>query len=136
MNAKTIGYWVTTGLLSLAMLGSSFGYLSGAMDEAMIEHLGYPAHFVTLLGAWKGLVAPALLAPGFARIKDLCYAGLFFTLTGAAWAHIAVGDGPGEIGAPLFMLALAAVSFALFREVRGLQGAEARGGVASPVPAA
>ena len=118
MKSASIAYWSTTGLLSLAMLGSGVAYLSGGMDEAMIQHLGYPAHFVTLLGAWKLLVAPGLLAPGFERIKELAYAGLFFTLTGAAWAHLAVGDGMGEIAAPLFMLALTAVSFATFREVR------------------
>lgn len=118
MTPKTIAYWATTGLLSLAMLGSGAGYLSGAMNEAMHDHLGYPLHFITLLGAWKLLVAPALLAPGFAQLKQLAYAGLFFTLTGAAFAHIAVGDGAGEVGAPLFMLALMLTSFALHREVR------------------
>ena len=92
MKSASIAYWSTTGLLSLAMLGSGVAYLSGGMDEAMVQHLGYPAHFVTLLGAWKLLVAPGLLAPGFERIKELAYAGLFFTLTGAAWAHLAVGD--------------------------------------------
>ena len=118
MTPKTIAYWATTGLLSFAMLGSGYAYLSGGMTEAMQQHLGYPAHFVTLLGTWKLLVAPALLVPGFAPLKQLAYSGLFFTLTGAAFAHIAVGDGAAEIGAPLFMLALAAVSFFLTNEVR------------------
>ena len=118
MNAKTITYWATTGLLSLAMLGSGFGYLSGAMNEAMIDHMGYPAHFVMILGTWKALVAPGLLAPGFAKVKEWAYAGLFFTLTGAAVAHAAIGDGVGEILPPLFMLALTLTSYSLFREVR------------------
>lgn len=126
MTAKAIGYWATTGLVSLMMLGSGIGYLSGAMNEAMIDHLGYPAHFVTLLGAWKLLVAPALLAPGFAKLKELAYAGLFFTLTGAAWAHISVGDGIGEIVAPLVALALAMTSYALHREVRFGEAAQER----------
>jgi hypothetical protein len=121
MNAKTIGYWATTGLLSFAMLASGFAYLSGGMDEAMGQHLGYPAHFITILGTWKLLVAPALLAPGFAKVKEWAYAGLFFTLTGAALAHIAVGDGAGEVLPPIFMLAFAGVSYALKDEVRGLE---------------
>jgi hypothetical protein len=118
MTAKTVAYWLTTGLLSAAMLASGGAYLSAAMNEPMIDHLGYPAHFVTLLGTWKLLVAPALLSPGLARLKELAYAGLFFTLTGAAWAHVAVGDGAGESAAPLVMLALAATSWALHRDVR------------------
>ena len=116
--AKSIAYWSATILLSLAMLGSGFAYLSGAMNEAMIEHLGYPPHFVTLLGTWKLLVAPALLAPGLYRLKELTYAGLAFTFTGAAWAHLSVGDGAGEIAAPLIALALALTSALLMKEVR------------------
>jgi hypothetical protein len=118
MDAKTVAYWATTGLVSFAMLASGASYLSGAMNEAMIEHLGYPAHFVAILGTWKLLVAPGLLVPGFARVKQWTYAGLFFTLTGAATAHIAVGDGVGEVAAPLVVLALAAVSYALHVPVR------------------
>ena len=130
MNPKTIGYWISTVLISLMMLGSGAGYLSGQMNEAMVGHLGYPAHFVLLLGTWKLLVAPALLAPGFTRLKELAYAGMFFTFTGAAWAHISVGDGVGEIMAPLVALALAMTSFAL-RDARS--GAAEDAG--QPVPA-
>ncbi|MFT4623999.1 MAG: hypothetical protein ACI8PZ_002655 [Myxococcota bacterium] len=135
MNARTIAYWTTTGLLSLMMLGSGFGFLSGAMNEAMVDHLGYPAHFVMLLGTWKLLVTPALFAPGFGTLKELAYAGLFFTLTGAAWAHVAVGDGAGEIMAPLVALTLAGVSFALHREVR-FGAASATAATRRPVRAA
>jgi len=113
MNARTIGYWISTGLISLMMAGSGVGYLSGAMNEALVDHLGYPAHFVLLLGLWKLLVAPALLVPGLRRLEDLAYAGMFFTFTGAAWAHVSVGDGFGETVAPLFALAIASTSFAL-----------------------
>ncbi len=117
MTAKTIGYWATTGILSLAMLGSALGYLSGAMNEDM-AHLGYPAHFILILGSWTLLVAPALLAPGLATVKQWAYAGLFFTFTGAAIAHIAVGDGIAHIAPPLVMLALGSISYLLHREVR------------------
>ncbi len=117
MTAKTIGYWATTGLLSLAMLASAAGYLSGAMNEDM-AHLGYPAHFILILGTWKLLVAPALLVPGLATVKQWAYAGLFFTFTGAAIAHVAAGDGIAHIAPPLVMLALGSVSYLLHRGVR------------------
>jgi len=132
MTGKTIAYWATTGLLSLAMLASGAAYLTGAMDEGM-AHLGYPAHFIVLLGTWKLLVAPALLAPGFAKLKELAYAGLFFTLTGAAFAHAAVGDSVAEIAPPLVMLAMMLTSWALHRTVRF--GAES-GSTTSATPAA
>lgn len=117
MNGKSIAYWGSTGMVSLAMLGSGGMYLSGGMDADMAK-LGYPAHFITILGVWKLLVAPALLSPGFATVKQWCYAGLFFTFTGAAIAHAAVGDGIAHIMPPLVMLAIAAVSYQLHTEVR------------------
>ncbi len=112
MNGRTIGYWATTGLISLAMLGSAAGYLTGAMNEAM-GALGYPLYFVTILGIWKGLGAIALLAPGLPRLKEWAYAGFFFTLTGAAISHAAVGDPAAEIAAPLVMWVMLIASWAL-----------------------
>ncbi len=113
MTPKTISFWLTTGLVSLGMTGSGFAYLSGAMNEAMIDHLGYPAIFVTLLGTWKLLGAVALLVPGFPKITEWAYAGFFFTFTGAFLSHIAVGDALAESIAPLAFLALLGASYAL-----------------------
>ena len=118
MTAKAIAYWSTTILLSLAMFASGLAYLSGAMNEDMAA-LGYPAHFIWILGAWKLLVAPALLTPRFPLVKQWAYAGLFFTLTGATIAHIAVGDGIDHIAPPLVMLAMMLTSYALHRDVDG-----------------
>lgn len=119
MTAKTASYWLATGLVSLMMFGSGIAYLTGGMDDAF-AHMGFPTHFALLLGAWKLGVAPALLTPGLPRLKELAYAGLFFTCTGAVWSHLAIGDGLGGIVAPLVTLGLTAASWALFREVRGV----------------
>ena len=43
-------------------------------------------------GVWKALGAIAVLVPGFARLKEWAYAGIFFNVTGAAPSHWAVGD--------------------------------------------
>lgn len=112
MNAKTIAYWVLSGLLALAMAGSAFGYLSGAMDEDM-GHLGMPHWFVVVLGAWKGLSAIALLVPALPIIKEWAYAGLFFTFTGAVVAHLASGDPVTTAIPPLVMLGIGAGSYFL-----------------------
>lgn len=109
--ARTIGYWTTTALVALAMGASAFGYLSGAMNEAMGD-LGYPLHFILLLGTWKALGAIGLLVPALPRVKEWVYAGFFFTFTGAAIAHAAVGDLAG-IAPPLIMLGLLATSYVL-----------------------
>jgi AhpD family alkylhydroperoxidase len=46
-----------------------------------VTHLGFPLHFVTLLGVWKVLGGIAVLVPGFALVKEWAYAGMFFDLT-------------------------------------------------------
>jgi uncharacterized membrane protein YphA (DoxX/SURF4 family) len=97
-------------------------------------HLGYPLHFVTLLGIWKVLGALALLAPKLPRLKEWAYAGIVFDLTGAAFAWAAVGDETGgsasHIIAPLVLLALAATSWALRPASRRLRIPASRG----PIP--
>jgi len=118
--ARTIAYWTTTGLLSLAMLGSSAGYLSGTMDEA-ISQLGYPPSFTVLMGILKGLGAIALLIPALPRAKEWVYAGFFFNFVGAMWAHGAIGDA-ARLGAPAVMLVLLLASYLLRPERLWLGG--------------
>lgn len=111
MDAKTIGYWVSTGLFALALGASGVGYLAGAMNEALFG-LGYPLHFVYVLGTWKVLGAIALLVPALPRVKEWAYAGFFFNLTGAAVAHLAVDGAAGAVP-PLVLLAILGVSYYL-----------------------
>jgi len=104
MNKRTLGYWSTTGLLALAMLGSGIGKLSQAEPVlASTEALGYPSFLLTILGFWTVAGAVALLAPGFDRVKEWAYAGIFFWLSGALASHILHGD-PVAQSAPLFVL--------------------------------
>lgn len=112
MDAKTVGYWAATGLFSLALGASGVMYLTGAMTQ-MLAGLGYPVHFVYLLGTWKVLGAVALLAPMLPRVKEWAYAGFFFNLTGAAVAHASVGDPVPATLAPLVLLGILGVSYAL-----------------------
>jgi len=113
-NAKTIAYWVVTifGPASF-VIG---GYLHLTRDPqvmATLAHLGYPAYFATIMGAWKLLGAIAIVVPGFPRVKEWAYAGFFFDLTGAAATRAFVGDGVADIVAPLVFLGLVMASRAL-----------------------
>lgn len=121
MKFRNIGYWVATGLAALAF---AFG---GAMDvsraPAVLEgmaHLGYPAYVATLIGVWKLLGAVAIVVPGFPRIKEWAYAGMFFDLTGASVSHAASGDPAGNVLTPLVILAVVGASYALRPESRRL----------------
>jgi uncharacterized membrane protein YphA (DoxX/SURF4 family) len=120
MKARTIGYWVCTALVA-------FSFLSGGVTNVMrvpqalegIARLGYPVHFVVLLGVWKILGAIAIVVPGFARLKEWAYAGMTFDLTSASITHAVVGDSDawmsntGHIVMPLVIAALVMASWAL-----------------------
>src|SRR5258705_9911931 len=111
---RVIGYWVTTGLLAAAFLAAGAAELaSEPAAVAATLALGYPAYLLTLLGAWKVLSIPALLAPRLPRLKEWAYAGIFFDLTRAAASHAFSADSPGKIATPLVLLLIAAASWAL-----------------------
>jgi uncharacterized membrane protein YphA (DoxX/SURF4 family) len=123
---RNIGYWVATGLVALAFLmGGAIDVARGPDVVAGMAHLGYPLYVATLIGVWKLLGAVAILAPGFPRIKEWAYAGMFFDLTGATVSHAASGDPAGNVLTPLFVLAIVGVSYALRPESRRLVGAPA-----------
>jgi membrane protease YdiL (CAAX protease family) len=113
-SPRSIAYWVVTGLLAAALLtGGAAELASSPAAIAATRALGYPAYFLIILGVWKVLSVPALLAPRLPRLKEWAYAGIFFDLTGAAASHAFSGDPPGKIATPLVLLVIAAASWAL-----------------------
>ena len=111
---RVIGYWVTTGLFAATFLAAGAAELAsdpGALASTVA--LGYPAYVLTILGAWKVLSVPVLLAPRLPRLKEWAYAGIFFDLSGAAASHAFSGDPPGRIATPLVLLLVAAASWVL-----------------------
>ena len=123
MKTRKIAYWVTTALVAADFLmGGAANIARPPMVLEGMAHLGYPAYFAVLLGIWKVLGAVALLAPRFPRLKEWAYAGIFFDLTSAAVSHTAVGDGAGNILAPLVVLGLLVASWALRPASRVVNG--------------
>src|SRR5215469_2941186 len=52
-RSRTIAYWVTTGLLALeCVVGGVMGALRLPPFSGIMEHLGYPAYFMTIIGVW------------------------------------------------------------------------------------
>jgi hypothetical protein len=127
MTAKTrqITYWATTGFAAIAL--SAIGAAELLRLPAIMEglaHLGYPSYFATILGTWLLLGSAAILAPGLSRVKEWAYAGMCFTLTGAALSHAASGDPVGKILVPLLVLVAVVASWALRRAHRAPAAAE------------
>jgi uncharacterized membrane protein YphA (DoxX/SURF4 family) len=118
---KNIAYWTTTILGPTSfVIGGVIGLTGGDQVASSLNHLGYPAYFAALLGAWKLLGAIVLTVPGLPRLKEWAYAGFVFDLTAAAFSHAAVGDRAGDIIGPLVFLGLVLASWALRPDSRRL----------------
>jgi hypothetical protein len=121
---QAVGYWVCTVLVA-------FSFLSGGVADLWrppqvlegMTHLGYPAYFMLILGAWKLLGGGVILLPGLPLLKEWAYAGMIFDLTGASASHVASGDDVRHILTPLVLAALVVASWALRPGNRRLQRA-------------
>lgn len=63
------------------------------------------------LGVAKLLGVIALLVPGFSRIKEWAYAGMFFDLTGAVYSGLSVGGFDPKMLVMLVPFGLGALSY-------------------------
>ncbi len=109
--ARTVTYWITTGLVAALSLFAAFSYLTAAPQAVEgFTHVGYPQQLRIMLGIAKLLGAIALIVPGFPKLKEWAYAGFTFAWIAAFVAHHAVGDG-SKAFMPLVLLILLAVSY-------------------------
>jgi uncharacterized membrane protein YphA (DoxX/SURF4 family) len=114
-RSHIIAYWVTTALVvSELALGGVWDILRVPQVRGLIERLGYPPYFLTILGIWKLLGAVALVIPRFPRLKEWAYAGVLFDLTGAVSSLLASGlIDAGTMAYPIVMTGVAVASWAL-----------------------
>ncbi len=97
-KGSLIGFWIATALFCLQMGFTAYAELSLPQVAAAFKHLGYPDYFRVELSWAKLLGIVVLLVPLPARLKEWAYAGFANDLASAIIAHLAVGDGPGELG--------------------------------------
>jgi hypothetical protein len=94
MKPKTINtlYWIFTILFCALMIFSAWSSIVVNEDSIKLIHgmLGYPQYFIPFTGWAKLIGAIVLLIPGYGRIKEWAYAGLFFDLIAAVYSGIAV----------------------------------------------
>jgi len=111
---RLIAYWIATGIIATEFAaGGVTDLLRLPPFFAIAKHLGYPDYFPMILGVWKVLGVAAVLAPWFPRLKEWAYAGMFFNMTGAAASHLAAGDPPVMLVAPIIFTGLVVASWAL-----------------------
>lgn len=121
MPTKMVAYWAVTTLIALETLVGGVADLvhgrtilvAGAPVADVVTHLGYPLYFLRIIGVWKLLGGIVLLLPGYPRLKEWAYAGIFFELSGAAASWLAYENNMKEAVAPMMLALLALVSWAL-----------------------
>jgi hypothetical protein len=99
-RAKTIGYWVTTGLLVFCMTGGIFEMLGLKTTMNGIMRLGYPSYIIPALGLGKVL-------------KEWAYAGILFNMMGSFVSHVAVRDPAWSVVVTITIAGITLASWAL-----------------------
>lgn len=114
MNKQTIGYWTSTGFLTLALTFSGLGALSKQqfLIDAM-TNLGFPLYVMKILGSSYILATIAIIIPKQPRIKEWAYAGVFFAMSGAIASHALAGDAFSEHVPSILIMSLAIASYIL-----------------------
>lgn len=92
MKKTNIVYWICTVLFGGFMLMTAIPNIM--VDEASVDlistQLGFPVYMIPFLGVAKVLGAIGIFIPGFPKLKEWAYAGLFFDLIGATYSAICV----------------------------------------------
>lgn len=89
MKPKTITllYWIFTILFSLAIFSTCIPTEEGYTFITTL--LGYPGYFVHYIAVMKVLGVIGILIPGFPRVREWAYAGLFFDMFSATYSFYA-----------------------------------------------
>lgn len=121
---RMVAYWVVTIVLAFSIALSGIGQLmryGGNVD--LVTDIGFPLYITNILGSWKLLGVIVIVMPGFPRLKEWAYSGLFFLMTGAALSHAFAND-YGDYGfhiiLPLLYALLSIASWALRPKSRKL----------------
>jgi hypothetical protein len=125
MKTKVIAYWICTAVIVLCIgAGGAAQALRVQQNVDGMTALGYPLHFIVLLGVWKVLGALVLFAPGLRLVKEWAYAGIFIDLSGAVVASAANGGAAFHVIAPMLLIGILAGSWALRPDSRRLLDAK------------
>jgi hypothetical protein len=118
MKTTNLIYWITTGIFGAFMLASAIPDIIVVPDAIafITTKLGYPQYIIPFLGVAKTLGVIAILIPGFPRIKEWAYAGLFFDLAGATYSGICVDGLQPGMALMVVVLGFEAVSYIYYHK--------------------
>lgn len=120
MNAKTskLIYWIGAAFMSLWFGASGFFELThNPVVWDITVQLGYPPHFIYILGVAKICGVVVLLTPEkLLRLKEWVFAGMFFDITFAFFSKLAVLNFAATIDAIIAFTVLS-VTYVMFRKL-------------------
>jgi hypothetical protein len=120
MKTKTtkIIYWSGAIFMSLWFGASGFFELTkNPVVWDITRQLGYPPHFIYILGVFKLSGVLVLLLPNrLLRLKEWVFAGMFFDIIFAFFSKIAVLGSAATIDAVVAFIVLS-VSYIMFRKL-------------------
>jgi hypothetical protein len=117
-KTTTTIYWTGTALTSLWFGASGFFELTkNPVVWDITVQLGYPAHFIYLLGVFKLSGVAVLLTPNkLHRLKEWVFAGIFFDIIFAFVSKLAV-LGFGATVDAIVAFVMVSVTYAMFRRL-------------------
>lgn len=132
-KSTSIIYWAGTALTSLWFGASGFFELThNAVVWDITRALGYPPHFIYILGVAKLAGVAVLLLPGkLLRLKEWVFAGVFFDILFAFFSKLSVLGFPATIDA-IVAFVMVTITYVMFRKLYpGLQKPEYANAVSS-----
>ncbi|WP_452225365.1 DoxX family protein [Lacinutrix chionoecetis] len=116
MKTQKIIYWIATGLLCAMMLYSASMYFTKPeMVKGFFENFNYPAYLVYPLATLKILGVIMILWRKSSWLTEWAYAGFFFDVVLAFFAHYFAKD---DVTFTLFGLILILTSYFFGKTVR------------------
>lgn len=117
-KTTTTIYWIGTALTSLWFGASGFFELTkNPVVWDITVQLGYPAHFIYLLGVFKLSGVAVLLTPNkLHRLKEWVFAGIFFDIIFAFVSKVAVLGFAATTDA-IIAFVMVSVTYAMFRRL-------------------
>ncbi|MBL0740608.1 DoxX family protein [Chryseolinea lacunae] len=120
MNLKTTKaiYWVGAALTSLWFGASGFFELTtNPVVWDITVKLGYPSHFIYILGVAKLSGVAVLLTPNrLLRLKEWVFAGIFFDITFAFFSKLSV-LGFADTADAIIAFVMVTVTYFMFRKL-------------------
>ncbi|MFS4473336.1 DoxX family protein [Chryseobacterium sp. T20] len=120
MKTKTtkIIYWAGAIYMSLWFGASGFFELTkNPVVWDITQQLGYPPHFIYILGVFKIAGVLVLLLPNrLLRLKEWVFAGMFFDILFAFFSKIAVLGFPSTVDA-IIAFSVLTVTYIMFRKL-------------------